>query len=155
MWSGLPPKASNQCQRRFLGYPLLISCSSADPTFDVFANPVQCLFNIQNAQVLGRFRVCALQLRGVWGGEDALASVEVDVDDVLAGKVGTLQLRVAVGTRNHGTTIHVHKHRITRATLRLGRRPDIEVQAVLSLAAILRLHFGLWASRPIRNGLVA
>lgn len=90
------------------------------------------------------------QLRGVWRSEYAFASVEVDVNDILASKIGALQLGVAIGTSHHGTAVHVHKY---RQVVALGRRPDVEIQAILTLSTIPRVTNGLRACRPIGHGL--
>lgn len=91
------------------------------------------------------------QLRGVWRSEYAFASVEVDVNDILASKIGALQLGVAIGTSHHGTAVHVHKY---GQVLALGRRPDVEIQAILALPTIpSTVTNGLRACRPIGHGL--
>lgn len=62
-------------------------------TRDVVVNPLQGLLHIQDAEVLRLLAI--LQLGRVRGGKDALAGVEVDVDDTVASKVRALYLRVA------------------------------------------------------------
>ena len=96
--------------------------------FDVLAYPVQSLLDVQDVEVLGCFRIITRQFRRVGSGEEAVACVEVDVDDAVAGEVGALQLGVAVRSSDHGAAVHVHEDWQVFA----GRRgPDVEVQAVL------------------------
>jgi hypothetical protein len=81
----------------------------ATERFDVFVNPVKSLLDVQDVEVLGCFRIVTLQFRRVGSSEDAFTRVEVDVDDAVTGEVGSLQLRVAVRSGDHGTAVHVHE----------------------------------------------
>ena len=94
---------------------------------NVLANPIESLLDVQDVEVLGCFRIITRQFRRVGSREKAVARVEVDVDDAVAGEVGALQLGVAVRSSYHGAAVHVHEDWQVFA-----RRwsPDVEVQAV-------------------------
>lgn len=79
-------------------------------TPDVLVDPVKSLLDIQNAKVLCLIRVGARQLRRMRRSKDALAGVEVDVNNSIASKVCALDLGVAAGTSDHSTTIHVNEY---------------------------------------------
>jgi len=76
---------------------------------DVLVDPVKSLLNIQNAEVLGVVRVGFLQFGRVGRSIDAFSGIEVDVDNAVLGKVCALNLRVAGGSSDHGTAVHVHE----------------------------------------------
>ncbi|KAG9755230.1 hypothetical protein KCU59_g128, partial [Aureobasidium melanogenum] len=73
---------------------------------NVVMNPLQSLLYVENTKVL---RTVLTQLSRVGVSKDAFSGVEADEDDVLASKVVALELYVAAGASDHGTTIHVHK----------------------------------------------
>lgn len=114
-------------------------------------DPLERLVDIQNAKVLRLIGVRSRELGRVRRGKDALAGVEVDIDDTLVGKVGTLDARVAAGARDHGAAVHVDQD--GELVARLGR-PDVEVQAVLILARprSAPLRGGLGTGRPVGDG---
>lgn len=111
-------------------------------------NPLQSQLHVQDSKVLG----LSLQLRCIGRGIDALAVIQVDVDNIITGKVVPLPLGVAAAPGDHGTAINIDEHRKID-TLLWG--PNVEAEAIFALVGDCRARHCLGTGWTISSGLEA
>ena len=109
-------------------------------------NPLQGELHVQDSKVLG----LSLQLRCIGRGIDALTVIDVDVDNIITGKVVPLPLGVAAAAGDYGTAVNIDEHGKINSLL---RGPNVEAETILALVGDCCARHCLGTGWTISSGL--